>query len=127
MAYGVVTSDRAASFSMGQASSVQVRTTATYRVQVEAAWRGSNFSVPVCGAPPDTPAISHLRRAALCILPRCALPCASPAAWPELHLLFMIGMLCAPASHVVRCSVALLGTTAAPEAWGEMVACACRI
>ena len=50
MAYGVVAPARAASFAMGQASSAQVRTTATYRVQVEATWRGTNFSIPVCGA-----------------------------------------------------------------------------
>lgn len=50
MTYGAVPVSRAASFNLGQATSAQVRTTASYRVQVEAAWQGTNISVPVCGA-----------------------------------------------------------------------------
>ena len=52
MSYEIITPDRAASFSMGQATSPQVRTTASYRIQLEAAWQGTNISIPVCGAFP---------------------------------------------------------------------------
>ena len=48
-AYGTVTAGRAASFDMGQATTAQVRTTASYRIQVEASWQGTNISIPVCG------------------------------------------------------------------------------
>lgn len=54
---------KAASFDLGTANATAIRTTAAYRIQVEAAWSNTNITIPVCG---ERPAMWEQRRLGHC-------------------------------------------------------------